>query len=141
MEVAARIFLRRDISRQVCFLFIACGGLWIAPVAVAQVTEQILKAFPAEAGDIPRGLIQGIDGVLYGAVRNGGCSNSGALFSITTNGLGFRLLHTFGRFNGDGRYPTVGLLQGQDGALYGTTSGGGVSGAGTVYRMDTNGDK
>ena len=110
-------------SRDRCVLLFTFVALFVAPLAGAQVTEQIIKAFPSEAGDTPRALIQGIDGVLYGAVGNGGCSNYGALFSIKTNGLGFTLLHTFGRFNGDGRYPTVGLLQGNDGALYGTTSG------------------
>src|SRR5207302_1532021 len=35
----------------------------------------------------------------------------------------------------DGEYPRSGLLEGADGALYGTTSGGGAFGEGTVFRM------
>jgi uncharacterized repeat protein (TIGR03803 family) len=45
-----------------------------------------------------------------------------------------RILH---RFTGpDGSYPYATPLLGRDGALYGTTSGGGASNCGTVFRLD-----
>ena len=40
---------------------------------------------------------------------------------------------------GNGAYPYAGLVVGTDGTLYGTTEAGGVYGAGTVFRMTTNG--
>ena len=36
-------------------------------------------------------------------------------------------------------YPSAGLVQGNDGSLYGTTAYGGASGNGTVFRVTTNG--
>jgi uncharacterized repeat protein (TIGR03803 family) len=107
--------------------------------AGAQVTEKILKAFPYEAGGNPSFVMQGSDGALYGTLRNGGCSNSGALFRISTDASGFSLLHTFGRFIGDGQIPSPGFVRGQDGALYGTTTAGGANGLGTVFKTGTNG--
>src|SRR5437762_14137304 len=43
-------------------------------------------------------------------------------------------LHSFGVFT-NGAYPFAGLVQGSDGNFYGTTFGGGTSGAGTVFRI------
>src|SRR5207245_1110512 len=47
-------------------------------------------------------------------------------------------LHAFtgGR---DGAYPAAALIQASDGNFYGTTSGGGASYAGTLFRMDASG--
>ena len=39
----------------------------------------------------------------------------------------------------DGGYPTAGLVQGSDGNFYGTTSAGGASNYGTVFRLDASG--
>src|SRR5208337_2279987 len=38
----------------------------------------------------------------------------------------------------DGGYPYAGLVQGSDGNFYGTTSGGGTNGDGTVFQISTN---
>lgn len=48
-------------------------------------------------------------------------------------------LHFFSGANGDGAYPIAGLIQGRDGAFYGTTSSGGVNGTGVVYRITAAG--
>src|SRR5256885_2797853 len=88
---------------------------WCCCRNMAQVTEQILKAFPSESGDRPFCIIQGTDGALYGTLHNGGVTNGGAVFRITKDASDYRLLHTFGRFAGDGRIPTAGLALGQDG--------------------------
>ena len=39
----------------------------------------------------------------------------------------------------DGAYPVAGLVQGSDGNFYGTTSGGGTNGNGTVFQISSNG--
>src|SRR5437899_6479474 len=58
-----------------------------------------------------------------------------ALFAGTTRaGVVFQHLHSFGR-----TAPVAPLIQSRDGNLYGTTSGGGDTGDGTVYRITTNG--
>lgn len=61
-------------------------------------------------------LVGGMDGNLYGVSRWGGSESRGALFQITPAGK-CTLLHTFK--GDDGSYPTH-LIQGQDGAFYGT---------------------
>jgi len=83
------------------------------------------------------GLIQGLDGALYGTADFGG-SGDGTIFKITTNGT-FASIYQF--TNGtDGSVPSGGVIQGADGTLYGTTAGGGnTNGGGTVFRVTTNG--
>ena len=49
----------------------------------------------------------------------------------------FQLLHSF--TYSDGAYPVAPLVQASDKFFYGTTSGGGPFGAGTVFRMDAAG--
>ncbi len=84
------------------------------------------------------------DGNLYGVATGGGTHNKGTIFQITTNGT-FSVLYSFGiiinssGFALDGSVPYSGLVQGQDGFLYGTTSTGGTSNVGTVFQFSTNG--
>jgi uncharacterized repeat protein (TIGR03803 family) len=90
------------------------------------------------------GLVQATDGALYGVNDSGGTNSAGTLFRVNTDGSGFTVLHTFAA--DDGIFPQAELLQGPDGALYGTTSGGGgmVPGSstaynGTVFKLDPDG--
>jgi uncharacterized repeat protein (TIGR03803 family) len=90
-----------------------------------------------DGGD-PNGLVQGGDGYFYGTTYSGtGPSGSGTVFKISTNGV----LATIYSFKGgnDGGGPEAGLVQGSDGNFYGTTSGGGAGGFGTVFKISTNG--
>lgn len=82
-------------------------------------------------------LIQGSDGALYGTTYFGGASNNGTVFKIQLDGTGFTKLHDFNYTNG--RKPRAALIQGTDGALYGTTTEGGVSNYGTVYKIQVDG--
>ncbi len=80
---------------------------------------------------------------LYGTASRGG-KGSGTVFKINTDGSGFTNLYTFNAAtntpytNSDGAYPEAGLLF-AGGRLYGTASGGGVYGNGTVFAISTNG--
>jgi uncharacterized repeat protein (TIGR03803 family) len=82
-------------------------------------------------------LVQGPDGALYGTTQYGGTQGWGTVFSTTTNGVLTNLVN----FNDstDGSNPSAALVQGADGALYGTAQYGGISGSGTAFRMTTNG--
>jgi len=89
------------------------------------------------------GLVQGMDGGLYGTTSKGGASNVGTIFRMSTNEV-FTILYSF--TNGaDGATPAAGLVQGTGGQLYGTTSAGGNlnlddgAGYGTVFKIPTNG--
>jgi uncharacterized repeat protein (TIGR03803 family) len=81
------------------------------------------------------GLTQGADGSLYGTGYGGASSGMGAVFVIDTNGAAFTVLHSFTGNNNDGSSPNAALMQGKDGALYGTTLTGGTNGSGTVFRL------
>jgi uncharacterized repeat protein (TIGR03803 family) len=80
------------------------------------------------------GLVQGTDGNFYGTTYSGGASNAGTVFQLTPTGT-LTILHTFVGGSADGSYPFAGLIQGTDGNLYGTTSQGGASNAGTVFQI------
>lgn len=91
-------------------------------------------------GNFPyAGVLQGSDGALYGTTSGGGLYNSGTVFKLDTNGLTYTTLLNFGSTNGDAVGPAAGLTKGNDGAFYGTTSDGGVSNLGAVYRLHTDG--
>jgi len=100
-----------------------------------------LASFQGTDGAYPfSGLVQGTDGILYGTTLYGGIGYNGsintgygAVFGITPAGV-FTTLALFEGVNG--AHPLTELIQGADGGLYGTTSGGGSHGAGNVYRVD-----
>lgn len=74
----------------------------------------------------------------YCGARNGHrifCN--GTVFSVTTNGAE-KVIHKFGNRPGDAASPWASLVY-VNGLLYGTTSGGGASGAGTGFSMTKKG--
>jgi uncharacterized repeat protein (TIGR03803 family) len=82
-------------------------------------------------------VVQATDGALYGTTSSGGTNGSGTVFRVRLDGSTYR---TIWAFSSDlpGQYPTAGLIQGADGALYGVT-GGGVLGAGSVFKINLDG--
>src|SRR5262245_61255245 len=86
------------------------------------------------------GLMQASDGNFYGTASQGGSGSlgRGTIFGISPKGQ-FKLLYTFtadgqGKF-GNGSQPMARLVEGTDGALYGTTVTGGTNDAGVVLRI------
>ena len=80
----------------------------------------------------------GPDGNFYGTTYSGGSNNVGVIFKVTLSGSNITL-HTFGTNDSSGQNPSAGLIVGQDGWLYGVTSAGGTNGAGTIFKVATNG--
>ena len=86
----------------------------------------------------PCGLIEGTDGLLYGASAHGGTVGFGSLFRINKDGGDLVVLHDFQSTN-DGSWLTSRLLEATNGTLYGTTSQGGIANAGTIFRINKDG--
>ncbi len=73
-------------------------------------------------------------GLLYGTTSAGGTHGKGTVFRFTQGGS-YSVLHSFAGGAGDGDTPLAGLVQGNGGWLYGTTTSGGSAGAGTVFKL------
>ncbi len=100
-------------------------------------------------GSVPSAaLVKGPDGNFYGTTAAGGanCNRTstpaGTVFRITPDGA-LTTLYSFCSTGGDactdGAQPVGSLVVGSDGELYGTTSLGGVSSLGSIFRISTDG--
>jgi uncharacterized repeat protein (TIGR03803 family) len=115
----------------------------VTPPAVAQnFSFRVLHNFTGtdEDGTGPSGsLIQDAASNLYGTTIFGGPYNAGTVFVV--NGSGYeKVLHSFGAFP-DGANPYGGMILDAAGNLYGTTSGGGAFGVGTVFVINSEGQE
>ena len=97
--------------------------------------ESLLTSFASGAdGERPlAALLQASDGNFYGTTYAGGANSLGTVFRVTPSGSS-TVLWSFGAGT-DGQLPKGSLVQALDGALYGTTSGGGTLGGGTVFKI------
>jgi uncharacterized repeat protein (TIGR03803 family) len=102
--------------------------------------ETVLHAFIGSPdGQTPTGgLVEDVQGNLYGTTFYGGAHSFGTVFKLDTSGTE-TLLYSF--TGGDGRWPNGGLLRDSQGNLYGTTFSGGdpVCYCGVVFKLDTTG--
>ena len=100
--------------------------------------ENVLLNFNLQNGRGPFGGLIYVNGLLYGTTSAGGAHDYGTVFKITPPGKE-TVLHSFDHNGSDGYFPVAGLVY-VDGALYGTTLGGGVSGSeGTVFKITPSG--
>jgi uncharacterized repeat protein (TIGR03803 family) len=96
---------------------------------------QVIHSFSGNNGGFPyAGVIQGSDGALYGTTVSGAANGDGVVYKVNTDGSNFQVLYTFTGGN-DGALPYAGVIQGSDGALYGTTESGGAAGLGVIFRI------
>ncbi|HZQ67408.1 MAG TPA: choice-of-anchor tandem repeat GloVer-containing protein [Terriglobales bacterium] len=84
-------------------------------------------------------LIRDSTGNLYGTALSGGTTIYGVVFKLSASGT-FTLLHPFKCGASDGGEPSAPLSRDAAGNLYGTTTFCGVNNAGTVFKLDTNGN-
>ena len=102
-----------------------------------------IHAFNGGATDAqaPQGaLIQGSDGNLWGTSYQGGTTESGAVFKMTTAGK-VTVVHLFEAcgLGTTGCNPSAGLVQGTDGNYYGTALSGGTNNQGVVFKVTPGG--
>lgn len=103
------------------------------PSAIATVHK-----FSGGDGLAPLGLTAGSTGVLYGTTVYGGTPGAqGTVFKLTRTPGGPWTETVLYNFMGgsDGANPAGGLVIGSGGTLYGTTTSGGASNAGTVFEL------
>src|SRR6266571_6369929 len=99
----------------------------------------IVRDFTTNANDgaYPlNSVIEGSDGRLYGRTLSGGTNNGSAIFGLNKNGSGYSVLHSFATNLQDNTDSYSGLIQGSDGALYGTTYNEGALGRGSVFKLN-----
>jgi len=131
--------MRLSITTVICFgLGVMCGSSLLRAQSVTET--DIYDCGDGPIGNHPQtGLIQASDGNLYGTMPNVESQTQfGSVYRVSPNGV-VSVAHAF--TNGvDGGQPQASLIEGPDGALYGTTSQGG-SGyqAGTVFRLTLDG--
>ena len=113
-------------------------GQFLSLDAAGTVTT--LHAFrPGPDGSSPNGTpVEGPDGALYGTTELGGLYDRGVAFRLAPDGT-YSVLHTFVGGSADGEGP-FGLILGSDGNLYGSTTRGGISDDGTIFRMTPGGE-
>jgi uncharacterized repeat protein (TIGR03803 family) len=81
---------------------------------------------------------------LYGTTSQGGMAGGGTVFKINPGGTGFAVLYSFTPANpsngapGDGAYPFGGLMIAGN-TLFGTTSAGGASDSGILFKVNIDG--
>lgn len=100
-------------------------------------TLTTLYTFTNSNGHPRGGLLQGDDGDFYGTTRQGGANSRGTVYKITSSGA-YTLLASFDGTN-TGENPECSLVEGSDGAFYGTTIAGGANGHGTIFKVTTAG--
>lgn len=140
---------RRSIPVLVTLFTLAFAAVAALPMQ-AQTFTVLHKFRGAPDGGFPNGgVIVDSKGNVYGTTSEGGtgiCDGGcGTVFRLSPSGRE-TILYSFTGTNGDGKYPQGGLVRDTSGNLYGTTYGGGTSGAacsgygcGTVFMLDSSG--
>lgn len=117
------------------------GGPFGWGTAFRMTTNALLTNFAVldgtNGGNPQFGLVLGSDGNFYGASAEGGDKSIGAVFRITPAGMVTRLVSF--SFDTNGAAPVASLTLGPDQQLYGLTSAGGDIGAGTIFKISTQG--
>jgi uncharacterized repeat protein (TIGR03803 family) len=97
----------------------------------------VITSFANSDGRSPNSDLTLSGGVLYGTTPDGGSFGHGTVFKVNTNGTGYTVLKNFAG-GSDGAQPS-GTMPLSGSVLYGTTQYGGTGGAGTVFKVNTDG--
>ena len=106
----------------------------------ASGAEHVLYSFTGPPdGEIPQSRLVTVNGAFYSTTEYGGGSGIGSVFKVSTSGAE-SVIYSFNANQTplDGRYP-VGDLIVVNGTLYGTTTNGGSSNLGTVFKVSPSG--
>ena len=103
------------------------GGGW---------TDNFLHIFMGDGSTPESGVIFDQSGNLYGTTSGGGADSGGTVYQLTPSGGSwtYSLVYSFSGGD-DGVVPWAGLIFDPSGNLYGSTTGGGTGGGGTVFEL------
>ncbi|MHB8260973.1 MAG: choice-of-anchor tandem repeat GloVer-containing protein [Bacteroidia bacterium] len=96
-----------------------------------------LLTFNGTNGQNPAGSLVSDGTYLYGMTQNGGGTGAGLLFKIKPDGTGYAKLTDF--FGQNGQFPAGSLIYDGSTFLYGMTTYGGATGAGTIFKIKPDG--
>jgi uncharacterized repeat protein (TIGR03803 family) len=116
------------------------GNGTVFKVSTSGTTITVVHDFYGNDGSAPIASLALSGAKLYGVTQIGGTNGDGwgTIFTVETNGTSFTKMYDFGTISDDGQWPHGGLVLSSN-VLYGTTSGGGAHGYGTVFKMNTDG--
>jgi uncharacterized repeat protein (TIGR03803 family) len=129
---------KMSLSKKASIIFVFCIATTVA--SHAQTFTTLVNFNGTNGADpVPQPMAQGLDRNLYGTTEQGGANHSGTAFKMAPTG-GLTTLHSFCAATdcNDGSTPTT-IILGLDGDFYGTATGGGSLGMGTVYRLTPSG--
>ena len=104
-----------------------------------------IHTFQGDDGRNPSsGLIEPVDGELWGTTTGGGTSTActlgcGTVYRMHFDG-GFTTMHSLDEADDEGRSPTGNLVLASDGDIYGVTAVGGTGSNGTFFKITLNGN-
>jgi uncharacterized repeat protein (TIGR03803 family) len=143
MKAGAQIAMKPIILKQLLLL------VSVAVLGCSHAAAQIFSSLhgfahdDSDGGEPFAGLVSS-GNTLYGTTYLGGTNGFGTVFAINTDGTSLTTLHSFSAFvgpnytNGDGSWPVAGLVLSSN-TLYGAAQFGGTIGAGTVFKINTDG--
>lgn len=100
--------------------------------------HELVTTFSAASPSIGA-LISSTDGYLWGMTREGGTAGFGTIYKVKPDGSQYTTILSFTGNSGAnmGATPSSGLAHEGNGFLWGVTAGGGSSGLGTVFKVET----
>jgi uncharacterized repeat protein (TIGR03803 family) len=119
----------------ISFLILGSSAFTLCKAQLADIYN-----FTGANGYAPYSTFTRVGKVLYGTTNLGGANGYGCIYSIDTNGTGYKDLHDFNYTMG-AEPDASGSVTLSGGLLFGSTAGGGTNGSGVVFSMDTNGSK
>ncbi len=130
--------IRRVVGAALTLAIVLVSAVATRSAQAQAYTYSVLDTFTGADGKGPTGsLVLDAQGNLYGAAFEGGAYGAGTVFKVDTTGA-VTVLYSFTGTGGDGVTP-IGVVLDAQGNLYGSTSGGGAFGNGTVFKVDTTG--
>jgi len=123
---------------------VTSGDAWPGAGAAYQVSSNgtdssfsVVQAFGLDPTFGPAGTLVLAGEMLFGTTVRGGQSYLGSVYQVRADGSDYQILHSFAG-GMDGQLPGAGLVLSGT-TLYGTTTFGGISNYGTLFRIETNG--